>query len=96
MNKDTIHMEEPNGTITFGEWFDWFFEKLGIDQDTAFDLDCGERTIKHYKKMLMDNLVLQRSAFSHLPGIAARSNRQEFIGFLGLTMSGFCKMGYLK
>ncbi len=94
---DNITPEQEAGeTVVFGEWFDWFFDKQGIDQSTEIELEIGKRSISQYKDMLMDHFPLQESTLSYLPGVAEATDREGFLEFIKRVMNGFAKMGYLQ
>ena len=100
MIRDYDHItpeQEAGETVVFGQWFDWFFEKYNISQDTELLLDDGEiRTIRQYKEMLMNRFPLQESALTYLPGVAAATDRAGFLEYLRRVMGGFSKIGFLK
>ena len=88
--------QEAAETVVFGQWWDRFFEQQGISQDTAFDLECGMRTIRDFKEMFMNDFPLQESTLTYLPGVAYSSDRETFLNFLESSMNTFAKMGFFR
>ena len=88
--------QEAAETVVFGQWWDWFFEQQGISQDTAFDVECGTRTIRDLKVMFMNDFPLQEAPLTYLPGVAVATDRETFLEFLKGSMDSFAKMGFLK
>ena len=99
MIRDYDHItpeQEAGETVVFGQWFDWFFEKYDISQDTELLLDDGEiRTIRQYKEMLMNRFPLQESALTYLPGVAAATDRAGFLEYLRCVTNNFYRSGIL-
>ena len=99
MIRDYNHItpeQEAAETVVFGQWFDWFFEKYDISQDTELLLDDGEiRTIRQYKEMLMNRFPLQESALTYLPGVAAATDRAGFLEYLRCVANNFDRSGIL-
>lgn len=88
--------QEAAETVVFGQWWDWFFEQQGISQDTAFEFECGTRTIRDFKEMFMNDFPLQESTLTYLPGVACSSDRERFLLFLRGSMESFAELGILK
>ncbi len=99
MIRDYDHItpeQEAAETLVFEQWFDWFFEKYDISQDTELLLDDGEiRTIRQYKEMLMNRFPLQESALTYLPGVAAATDRAGFLEYIRCVANNFYRSGYL-
>ena len=88
--------QERAETVIFGEWWDWFFEKYDISQDTAFELEIGSRTLAQFKAMYMADFPLQESALTYLPGVALSTDRNDLLAFLRGVMNDFALIGFLK
>ena len=88
--------QEAAETVVFGQWWDWFFEKQGISQDTTFDLEIGKRSIRDFKEMFMNDFPLQESTLTYLPGVAKASDKDTFLKYLEGTMDSFAKAGFLR
>ncbi len=88
--------QEAAETVVFGQWFDWFCDKYGIDQTTEFELEIGKRPISSYKDMCMKNFPLQESALCYLSGVAAATDKEGFLEYMKRAMNGLAKMGFLK
>lgn len=88
--------QEAAETIVFGQWWDWFFEKQGISQDTELKLDIGTRTIAQFKDMFINEFPLQESSLTYLPGVAVATDKETFLEFLRRSANNFAKGGFIR